>query len=273
MDKRKKIELQNTAEQAGAVVGLAALALVASAVGPIANTVQQTKKLKKTKANTGEITMADLKEALMSYATNFLPVQRNIIRGTKEMFDDVVKAGEKRLADYDHEMEAAARQLAAKQEEAKQQQEEAKRQQEINAKIEAKNAMIAAGNMPEELEKSGVATVLTLIDNAPDITYFDKVFHGEYRKLEQELNLLTGSNEEHEFIIKIGNVFISKEQHTVYMRMSDNSVKTLVFPSVQFHSIAKHTYDRAKELRKAAREANIADFTAAVNAQMAQNTK
>ncbi len=266
MDKRKKIELQNTAEQAGAAVGLAALALVTSAVGPIVNTVQQTKKLKKTKANNGEITMADLKEALMSYATNFLPTQRNIIRGTKKMFDDVVKAGEERLADYDHEMKHAARQLAAKQA-------EAKRQQEIDAKIEADNARVAAANTPEELEKSGVATVLTLIDNAPDITYFDKVFRDEYRKLELELNLLTRSDKEHELIIKIGNVYISKGQRTVYMKMSDNSVKTLVFPAVQFHSIATHTYDRAKELRKAERDANIADFTAAINAQMAQNTK
>ena len=267
MEKKTKIKLQNTAEQTGAAIGLTALAVVASAIGPVVNTIQQAKKLKKTKLKTGEITMDDLKEALKSYATNFLPAQRSIVQGTTEMFDDVVKKGKKRLADYDAEIKRAAAELSAKQA-------EAKRQEEIEAKREANNARIAAANTPEKLAETGVASVLTLIDNAPEITSFSSwTLVDEYKKLESELNSLINSEENHSVIIKIGNVYISREQHTVYIKMSDNSVKTLVFPKEQFSSIAEHTNDRVNKLKKEAKEAAVVDFTAAIKAQMAQSTK
>ncbi len=242
MDERTKIKLENTVEQAGALVGLTALSLVASAIGPIFETKKVIKELKNTKRKKGEITVADLREAMMSYATDFLPTQRRIIHGASKEFDDVVKAGKKRLADYDKKMEDAARQLAAKQAD-------------------------AAANTPEELEKSGVATVLTVIDKAHEVIVFDSCV------MDEELNRLIRSNKEHEVIIKVGNIYISAKQHTVYMKMSDDSVKTLVFPPKQYSSIATHARDRIRELRNAKREAIVADFTAAVNAQMTQSTK
>lgn len=253
MEEKTKIKLKNAAEQTGAAVQFGALALVASALGPVVNTVWQVKDLNKAKVKSGKITMGDLREAIKSYAINFLPYNKELVRFVREGMNEVEVEGKKRMVDYEERMKNAAIELKKKED-------------------------FDVANSPEKLQESGVASILKLIDNSFDFVFVNKSVPVEYKKIKQEIRKLNPAADptntlEYGSIIRIGNVYISEKQHTAYINMSDGGVKMLVFPAEQYYSIKQCLKKRVIELNRAEEEKNIADFTAVIAAKVSANMK
>lgn len=253
MEEKTKIKLKNATEQTGAAVQLGALALVASALGPVLNTVWQVKELKKAKARAGKITMDDLREAIKSYAINFLPYNKKVVHQFCKEMDMVEFKGQQRMNDYEERMKKAAIELKKKED-------------------------LDVANSPEKLQESGVASILKLIDNSFDFVFVDATVPTEYYKIIQEIRKSNPAADptntlEYGIITKIGNVYISEKQHTAYINMSDGGAKMLVFPAEQYYSIKQCLKKRVIELNRAEKEKNIADFTAVIEAKVSANTK
>lgn len=230
MNEKTKIKIQNTAEQAAAVVRLGALALVASALGPIANTVWQIQDMKDAKSKSGKITKEDFVKAIKSYATGFIPYHKALKEDLSSSYKKVLLQGQSRLMGTD-----------------------------------------------EELAKTGVNHIITLIDNAVSvkkIMIFPEpskeqtkneivmnVSTPEYQKLVHEFgaHIMDYPNQtwdkmslNQNFAMVIGdNLAVFPNLGLACLKTSDGKIEKLLYPKEQNATIIKHFESKMKAIQNA----------------------
>jgi len=165
MDRRTKIKIENATYRALTIPSLAAIALVMEALSPLAATVRTGVVLNKRKKQKGELTMSDFADAAVFWAQHLAIPVKIVIEGSQEVIQD----GKKRLKNYDEALlrkAEAVKWAQERQEMEKERQKIEKRRKEKDAEYEqnVKNA-----TTPAALHATGVDSLITLIENAPNI--------------------------------------------------------------------------------------------------------
>lgn len=225
MEQKTKIKLQNTAEQAAAVVRLGALALVSSALGPIANTVWQIQDMKEAKSKFGKITKEDFVKAIESYVTGFIPYHKALKEELSSSYEKTLLLGRARLM-----------------------------------------------GTAEELAKTGVSYIITLINNAVSVKKVmvfpesskiqtkDEIVMNvstpEYNKLVHDFgaDIMDFPNQtwdktslNQNFAMVIGdNLAVFPTLGLACLKTSDGKIEKLVYPKEQNAAIIKHFESKMK---------------------------
>lgn len=269
MDERKKIKLENTAEQIVAIPSIVGISLVAEAISPIIGAIRTGKKLHNIKNKKGEITLQDIKKSLLFYG-------EHIISPVKVMAEESVKLvreGKQRLKDYDKKMEEAAENLKRVQKIAAEKEmaaEQLKREKE--KQLQQRKFEIDRATTPEALSESGVDSLLTLIKNAPQVSQvrdinnkYDERFFDNGDKISSEMKDMI--SKKFGFGYMIGDIVISQREFNnekVYL-LNGNDVEharvMLEIPDLQYNLVVKELQNQIKKQEKAKEQKKVKDFS------------
>lgn len=230
MNEQTKIKISNTAEQTAAVVGLGALALVASALGPIANTVWQIQDMKEAKSKFGKITKEDFVKAIKSYATGFVPYHKALKEDLSSSYKKTLLLGRARLMGTAEELaKTGANHIITL----------------IDNAVSVKKVMV----FPEPSKKQ-TKNEIEIHVSTPE---HDKLVHDFGADIMDYPNQTwdkTSLNQN--FAMVIGdNLAVFPTQGLACLKTSDGKIEKLVYPKEQNAAIIKHFESKMKAIQNA----------------------
>lgn len=230
MNEQTKIKILNAAEQTAAVAGLGALALVASALGPIANTVWQIQDLKEAKSKFGKITKEDFVKAIKSYATGFIPYHKALKEDLSSSYKKTLLLGRARLMGTAEELaKTGANHIITL----------------IDNAVSVKKVMVFPEPSKKQTKDEIVMNVAT-----PEYHKLAHDFGADIMDYPNQTWDKTSLNQN--FAMVIGdNLAVFPTLGLACLKTSDGKIEKLVYPKEQNAAIIKHFESRMKATQNA----------------------